>query len=84
LLDALPLEQMDAFRQALRPWLGEHASEVLALTDESAALDAAALAGLDGVLRSLIAQLPSRAPTAQAAAPVPGQSAGGIVLPGGA
>ncbi len=52
-LDPLPLEHIDAFRQGLAAWLHEHAPEILALGDDAAplALDvrarlAASLAGL--------------------------------------
>ncbi len=38
ILDAVPLDCIDAFRGGLRPWLTEHCSEVLALDDQAKAL----------------------------------------------
>ncbi|HTT05757.1 MAG TPA: F0F1 ATP synthase subunit alpha [Steroidobacteraceae bacterium] len=57
LLDSLPLEQIGAFRSALRGWLSEHDSEVLALKDDSCALTAPALATLNEALQALMATL---------------------------
>ena len=37
-LDAVPLDRIDAFRGGLRPWLAEHCSHVLSLDDQAKAL----------------------------------------------
>jgi F-type H+/Na+-transporting ATPase subunit alpha len=61
-LDTLPLERIDAFREGLEAWLREHCPQVLLLNDQSAALDAAARAALGSALQGLAASLTSEAP----------------------
>ncbi|MFZ0694648.1 MAG: F0F1 ATP synthase subunit alpha, partial [Alphaproteobacteria bacterium] len=36
-LDAVPLDRVEAFRSGLRPWLAEHCPEVMALDDQAKA-----------------------------------------------
>lgn len=60
LLDALPLERIDEFRAALGPWLAQHESAVLALSDESPALGEPALGALGSALHALIDTLSPR------------------------
>ena len=38
MLDDLPLDRVEAFRAALRTWLGEHCPDVLALDDQASEL----------------------------------------------
>jgi F-type H+/Na+-transporting ATPase subunit alpha len=56
-LDPVPLEQIDAFRAALAPWLAEHCSEVLRLDDTSPALAAEARGRLKTALVDLARSL---------------------------
>jgi F-type H+/Na+-transporting ATPase subunit alpha len=57
-LDRLPLDRIDAFRAALRPWLTEHCSEILALDDRTAALSDELHARLKTTLLALARSLP--------------------------
>jgi len=52
-LDSLPVERVDAFRAALRPWLAEHCSDVLGLDDGAAPLSDDARARLRASLEQL-------------------------------
>ncbi len=56
-LDTLPLERIDAFRDGLAAWLRDHFPAVLLLNDRSATLDAAALAALGSALQEFAAGL---------------------------
>ena len=52
-LDAVPLDHIDAFRGSLRPWLTEHCSEVLALDDQAKGLSEDLYARLRAMLVAL-------------------------------
>ena len=56
-LDALPLERIDAFRERLRPWLAEHDADVAALTDIAKPLPTELRARLAQSLKRLAASL---------------------------
>lgn len=56
-LDSLPLERIDDFRDRLDAWLRGHYPAVLLLNDQSEALDATTLAALKTALQGLAASL---------------------------
>ncbi len=64
-LDAVPLERVDAFRAALGPWLAEHCSAVLALDDESKSVSDELRGRLEAALLALAQSI--AAPAARAA-----------------
>ncbi len=64
-LDAVPIERVDAFRAALAPWLAEHCSAVLALDDESKPLSQELRERLKAALLALAQSI--AAPAARAA-----------------
>jgi F-type H+/Na+-transporting ATPase subunit alpha len=56
-LDAVPLDRVDAFRAALGAWIAERCPEVAALDDRSPALSAGLRAGLTAALQALARSL---------------------------
>ena len=52
-LDAVPLDRVDAFRAALGPWLAEHCSAVLALDDASKSVSDELAGGSSAALLAL-------------------------------
>ena len=52
-LDAVPVDRINAFRAALAPWLAEHCSEILSLNDEAKALSDDVRTRLKGLLLTL-------------------------------
>jgi F-type H+-transporting ATPase subunit alpha len=52
-LDAVPLDRINAFRTALAPWLATHCAEILSLADDSAALSDDLRARLQAALLAL-------------------------------
>jgi F-type H+/Na+-transporting ATPase subunit alpha len=56
-LDAVPLERIEAFRAALTGWLGEHSPEITALDDAAPALDADQRERLKNTLTTLAREI---------------------------
>jgi len=59
-LDALPMDRVEAFRERLGPWLAEHCPEVATLNDQSEALRDDLRARLKTSLQNLAKSLESR------------------------